>query len=82
MPAPYLDAILKLALQAPSGYNLQPWRFIIVQDEQNRNKLQKAAWSQEKITEAPVVTRLAFRLAFTGPNLVESNGSDLESPKN
>jgi nitroreductase len=46
---------LKLALQAPSGYNLQPWRFIVVQDEPNRRKLQKAAWRQARISEAPVV---------------------------
>src|SRR5215471_15600274 len=55
VPELYLDAILKLALQAPSGYNLQPWRFIVVQDEQNRKKLQRAAWNQEKIAEAPVI---------------------------
>jgi nitroreductase len=55
VPQEYLDAILKLAAQAPSGYNLQPWRFIVVQDEENRKRLQKAAFNQPKVAEAPVV---------------------------
>src|SRR5438105_4368516 len=55
VPPEYLNAILQLASQAPSGYDLQPWRFIVVQDEQNRRRLQKAAFNQAKISEAPVV---------------------------
>jgi nitroreductase len=51
----YLDAILTCAAQAPSGYNLQPWRFIVVRDPQNRARLRKAAMDQEKVSEAPVV---------------------------
>lgn len=55
VPDEYLSAILKLAMQAPSGYNLQPWRFIVVRDEANRRRLQQAAFNQAKISEAPVV---------------------------
>jgi len=55
IPANYLDAILQIASQAPSGFNLQPWRFIDVQDLENRRRLQKAAYNQAKIAEAPAV---------------------------
>ena len=55
VPQEYLDAMLKLAAQAPSGYNLQPWRFIVVRDAENRKRLQAAAYGQPKIAEAPVV---------------------------
>src|SRR5262249_38481239 len=55
VPAAYLEAILKLAAQAPSGYNLQPWRFIVVRDAENRKRLQQAAFKQPKIAEAPVL---------------------------
>ena len=55
VPSEYLDAILLLAAQAPSGYNLQPWRFIVVREEENRKRLQKVAFNQPKIAEAPVV---------------------------
>lgn len=54
VPKEMLAAIMNLALQAPSGYNLQPWRFIIVQGATNREKLMKAAFNQKKIGEAPV----------------------------
>jgi nitroreductase len=34
-----LNIILEAARQAPSGENAQPWRFIIVKDEETRKKL-------------------------------------------
>ena len=55
VPQEYLDAMLRLAAQAPSGYNLEPWRFIVVRDEANRKRLQAAAYGQPKVAEAPVV---------------------------
>ena len=55
VPEEYLNAILKFGGQAPSGYNLQPWRFIVVQDAENRKRLQKVAYNQPKVAEAPVV---------------------------
>ncbi len=59
VPEDYLDAILRLAVQAPSGYNLQPWRFIVVREPENRKRLQQAAYGQPKIAEAPVMV-IAF----------------------
>jgi nitroreductase len=55
VPEESLNAILRLGLQAPSGYNLQPWRFIVVRDEANRARLQAAAYNQAKVGQAPVV---------------------------
>ncbi len=55
VPEEYLEAILKLGTQAPSGYNLQPWRFIVVRDAENRKRLQSVAFNQPKVAEAPVV---------------------------
>jgi nitroreductase len=55
VPDEILDAILKLGAQAPSGYNLQPWRFVVVRDAENRKRLQAAAFNQPKVAEAPVV---------------------------
>jgi nitroreductase len=55
VPDDVLQAILELAGQAPSGYNLQPWRFIVVRDAENRKHLQKVAMDQQKVGEAPVV---------------------------
>src|SRR5262245_48431738 len=55
VPDEYLDAILSLGAQAPSGYNLQPWRFIVVRDEENRRRLRRPAMNQAKVAEAAVV---------------------------
>ena len=55
VPEEYLNAILNFGGQAPSGYNLQPWRFIVVRDAENRKRLQKVAYNQPKVAEAPVV---------------------------
>ena len=55
VPEEYLRAILELGTQAPSGYNLQPWRFVVVRGAENRQRLQQAAFNQAKVGEAPVV---------------------------
>lgn len=55
VPAEYLNAILRIGAQAPSGYNLQPWRFIVVREPENRQRLMAAAFNQPKVGQAPVV---------------------------
>jgi nitroreductase len=55
IPDEFLKAILAFGTQAPSGYNLQPWRFIVVRDRESRQRLRRAAWDQSKVSEAPVV---------------------------
>ena len=46
--------IIEEATYAPSGYNLQPWRVIVVQSDENRDLLFNQAYKQEKIKDAPV----------------------------
>ncbi len=55
VPWEVIEAALKTAAEAPSGYNIQPWRFILVRDPAVRERLRQAAFNQEKITEAPLV---------------------------
>lgn len=55
IPESDLRRVLELALLAPSGYNLQPWRFIVVRDPENRKRLRAAAMKQPKVEQAPVV---------------------------
>jgi nitroreductase len=50
-----LKTILRAGLEAPSSYNLQPWRFIVVRDIEQRRKLRSAAMNQEQVEYAPVV---------------------------
>ncbi len=55
VPEEDLKKILQAGLEAPSGYNLQPWRFVVVRDPEARKRLRAAAMGQPKVEEAPVV---------------------------
>lgn len=55
VPDEDLKKILQAGLEAPSGYNLQPWRFVVVRDPEARKRLRAAAMGQPKVEEAPVV---------------------------
>ena len=55
IPDADLKQILQAGLEAPSGYNIQPWRFVVVRDPEQRKKLSAAAFGQPKVAEAPVV---------------------------
>ena len=44
IPDSDLRGILQAGLQSPSGYNLQPWRFIVVRSPDQKKKLRAACW--------------------------------------
>jgi len=43
VPDDVLSAILNAGMEAPSGYNLQPWRFIVVRTPDQKKRLREAA---------------------------------------
>jgi nitroreductase len=55
VPADDLRKILEAGLSAPSGYNLQPWRFIVVQSPEQKRRLRAASFNQGKVEEASAV---------------------------
>jgi nitroreductase len=55
IPEADLKQILQAGLEAPSGYNAQPWRFVVVRDPQQKAALQAAGFGQSKIGEASAV---------------------------
>ncbi|MEP0886469.1 nitroreductase family protein [Trichocoleus sp. ST-U3] len=55
IPDPILREILRLGVRSPSGYNLQPWRFVVVREQENKEKLKACAFNQRQVSEAPVV---------------------------
>ncbi|WP_320005914.1 nitroreductase family protein [Maridesulfovibrio sp.] len=50
-----LKEIVEDAAKSPSSFNLQPWKMIILRDSEQKGKLQKLAFDQPKVSEAPVV---------------------------
>jgi nitroreductase len=55
IPAQDLRQIIDAGLHAPSGYNMQPWRFIVVQSPEQKRKLRAASYNQPKVEEASVM---------------------------
>jgi nitroreductase len=55
VPDDVLSAIVRPGLESPSGYNLQPWRFIVVRSAEWKHRLRDAAMGQAKVEEAGAV---------------------------
>jgi nitroreductase len=55
LPPEDLRQILQAGLHAPSGYNMQPWRFVVVQSPEQKRRLRAASYNQAKVEEASAV---------------------------
>jgi nitroreductase len=55
IPDADLKKILEAGLKAPSGYNMQPWRFVVVRTPEQRRRLRAASFNQAKVEEASAV---------------------------
>jgi nitroreductase len=55
VPDEKLRAMLSAARLAPSQGNLQPWRFVVVMDDEHKRKLAQACPRGRPVAEAPVV---------------------------
>ncbi|MDZ7632793.1 MAG: nitroreductase family protein [Gemmatimonadaceae bacterium] len=55
IPREHLNEILRVTGLAPSPWNLQPWRFVVVEDAATKAKLQEAAYGQPQVGNAPAV---------------------------
>jgi nitroreductase len=49
-----LQQIIDLTVEAPSSWNLQPWRIVIVDEEEDRKQLHQACFQQRQVLEAPL----------------------------
>ena len=55
IPEEKIKRLLESARLSPSGTNTQPWRFIVVRDDDTKTKLQRAAHNQRHVKRAPVI---------------------------
>lgn len=55
IPDADLQRILDAGLSSPSGFNLQPWRLIVVRSADQLRRLRAAAYNQPNVEEASVV---------------------------
>jgi len=55
IPREHMQEILRVTGLAPSPWNLQPWRFVVVEDAETKARVQEAANGQAQIGSAPAV---------------------------
>ena len=55
IPREELEEILDVARRAPSAFNAQPWRFVVVETPEVKEKLASAARNQRQVRSAPAV---------------------------
>jgi nitroreductase len=49
-----LNQIIELTIAAPSSFNIQDWRIVVVRDTAQRAALAAACWNQPQVAQAPV----------------------------
>jgi nitroreductase len=54
--------LMSLVLLSPTAFNIQNWRFVLVQDPELRKKIRDAAWDQEQVTHASLLVILCADL--------------------
>ncbi|WP_028974769.1 nitroreductase family protein [Spirochaeta cellobiosiphila] len=50
-----IDRILEAGCIAPSAKNRQPWRFIVIQNQENKDQIMDAAYGEEFISQAGAI---------------------------
>ncbi|NER78585.1 MAG: nitroreductase [Leptolyngbya sp. SIO1D8] len=54
IPADMLQRLVELTIAAPSSYNIQDWRIVLVQNIEQKQALADAAFGQSQVLQAPV----------------------------
>ena len=52
MPAETERELLSLGMLAPTAFNIQNWRFVVVRDRDLRDRIKEAAWGQAQVSDA------------------------------
>lgn len=73
--------IFELVRLSPSAWNLQPWRFHVVINEDLKQKLEDAAYGQKQVTSAPAVIVVTSDMEDVLANLSETVHPDLSEAR-
>jgi nitroreductase len=49
------NTLISLAMHAPTAFNIQNWRFVLLRDPELRKKVRAAAWDQAQVTDASLL---------------------------
>jgi nitroreductase len=57
-----IEKLMSLALLSPTAFNIQNWRFVLVEDPELRKQIRAASWDQAQVTDASLLVVLAADL--------------------
>lgn len=57
-----IEKLLSSAVLAPTAFNIQNWRFVVVRDAELRRQVRAAAWDQAQVTDASLLIILCADL--------------------
>jgi nitroreductase len=78
-----LREIFELVTHTPSSFNLQHWRFVVVRDQERKDRLRTASYGQQHVGEASAVVVVAAKLdAHEDAARVQGHVSDDEQRAN
>lgn len=50
-----VNKLMSLAMLSPTAFNIQHWRFVLVEDAALRTQIQAVSWNQAQVTEASLL---------------------------
>jgi nitroreductase len=50
-----IDKLMSLAVLSPTAWNIQHWRFVLVQNPELRQQIRAASWDQAQVTDASLL---------------------------
>ncbi|KAF0844127.1 nitroreductase [Methylovorus glucosotrophus] len=57
-----IEQLMSLALLSPTAFNIQNWRFVLVQSPELRKRVRAASWDQAQVTDASLLVVLVADL--------------------
>ncbi len=62
LSADEIDRLMSLTILSPTAFNIQNWRFVLVQDPVLRHQLRAVSWNQSQVTDASLLVVLVADL--------------------
>ncbi|PQO34141.1 nitroreductase family protein [Bremerella cremea] len=61
-----INKLMEAAIQSPTSFNIQHWRFVLVRDKETREQLRAAAYNQAQVADASLLIVLTADLEAHG----------------
>lgn len=53
-----INTLMEHTILSPTSFNMQNWRFVVVKDQETKEKLKAASWGQAQVADASIVVLL------------------------